>query len=265
MAALITGGGTGIGLACATRLARDGALVTVCGRRGEVLEEAVATIGGNARMIVCDVTDDSQVAAAVAFAAEPLGRLDIALANAGGAATAGPLVLTDIAGWNQTLALNLTGTLSVIRHAAPVMARNGGGAIIAMSSIAGHRTHRHLGAYAVAKAAIEMLVCNSADELGSYGIRVNGVRPGLVPTDAAAGLNNDEFTRHDYLAQMPMGRVGTVEDIAAAVRFLAGPEATWITGQLLGVDGGHGLRRGPDLSNLFDRAVEAPLRALMGA
>lgn len=264
MAALVTGGGTGIGLGCAQRLAADGALVTICGRRGDVLEAAVERIGHGARMIVCDVTDDAQVAAAVAFAAAPLGRLDIAVANAGGSATAGPLVLTDLAGWNQTLALNLTGTLSVIKHAAPVMAKGGGGSIIGMSSIAGHLTHRHLGAYAVAKAGIEMLVRNAADELGRYRIRVNGVRPGLVPTDAAAGLNNDEITRADYLAQMPLGRVGTVEDIAAAVRFLVGPEASWITGQLLSVDGGHSLRRGPDLGNLFDARVEAPLRALMG-
>lgn len=264
-AALVTGGGTGIGLGCARRLADDGALVTICGRRTDVLREAALAIGHDARWIGCDVTDDAQVAAAVAFAAEPLGRLDIVVANAGGAATAGPLVLTDIDGWTKTLALNATGTLSTIRHAAPVLARSGGGSIVTLSSIAGHLTHRHLGAYAVAKAAVEMLTRNAADELGAYGIRVNGVRPGLVPTDAAAGLNDDEATRADYLAQMPLGRVGTVEDVAAAVRFLAGDDAAWITGQLLGVDGGHGLRRGPDLGNLFDAAVEGPLQALLGA
>jgi NAD(P)-dependent dehydrogenase (short-subunit alcohol dehydrogenase family) len=263
LAALVTGGGTGIGLACAQRLARDGAAVTICGRRGDVLEAALATLGDAGRMIVCDVTDDAQVAAAVAFAAERLGRLDVAVANAGGASTAGPIVMADLAGWNQTLTLNVMGTLSVIKHCGPKMAQSGGGSIVALSSIAGHMTHRNLGAYAVAKAGIEMLVRNAADELGRFGVRVNGVRPGLVPTDISAGLNNDEATRQDYLDQMPLGRTGTVEDIAAAVRFLAGPEASWITGQLLGVDGGHSLRRGPDLGNLFDPAFGEPLRALM--
>jgi NAD(P)-dependent dehydrogenase (short-subunit alcohol dehydrogenase family) len=263
LAAFVTGGGTGIGLACAQRLARDGAAVTICGRRGDVLESAVLTLGAQGRMIVCDVTDDSQVAAAVAFASSSLGRLDIAVANAGGASTAGPMVMADVAGWTQTLALNVMGTLSVIKHCAPVMARCGGGSIVALSSIAGHMTHRNLGAYAVAKAGIEMMVRNAADELGRFGVRVNGVRPGLVPTDISAGLNNDEVTRQDYLDQMPLARTGTVDDVASAVRFLAGPEASWITGQLLGVDGGHSLRRGPDLDNLFDGAFEQPLRTLM--
>lgn len=263
LAAFVTGGGTGIGLACAQRLARDGAAVTICGRRADVLESAASSLGAQGRMIVCDVTNDEQVAAAVEFAAASLGRLDIAVANAGGASTAGPMVMADLNGWNQTIALNLIGTLSVIKHSAPLMARSGGGSIVALSSIAGHMTHRNLGAYAVAKAGVEMMVRNAADELGRFGIRVNGVRPGLVPTDISAGLNNDEATRQDYLNQMPLGRTGTVDDVASAVRFLAGPEASWITGQLLGVDGGHSLRRGPDLGNLFDGAFEQPLRALM--
>jgi NAD(P)-dependent dehydrogenase (short-subunit alcohol dehydrogenase family) len=264
-AALVTGGGTGIGFGCATRLAADGALVTICGRRADVLERAAAAIGAQARWIACDVTDEAQVAAAVAFAAEPLTRLDIAVANAGGGGgAAGPLVMTDLDAWNRTLALNLTGTLATIKHAAPAMARSGGGSIVAVSSIAGHRTHRHLGQYAVAKAGVEMLVRNAADELGRFGVRVNGVRPGLVPTDASAVLDTDAVTRADYLAQMPLGRTGTLADVAAAVRFLACDESSWITGVLLSVDGGHHLRRGPDLGNLFDAAVEGPLRELLG-
>ena len=262
-AALVTAGGTGIGLGIAKRLAADGCLVTICARRESVLADAVKDIGHDARYIVCDVTDDSQVEAAVASAADPLGRLDIAIANAGGGAAAGPLVLTDLEGWNATLALTLTGTLSTIKHAAPIMGQQGGGAIVAISSIAGHMTHRNLGQYCVAKAGVEMLVRNSADELGSYGIRVNGVRPGLVPTEAAAGLEQTDVVREDYLAQMPLGRLGTTEDVAAAVRFLAGPEASWITGQMLGVDGGHSLRRGPDLDGIFAASVNPQMDALM--
>ncbi|HEU4841435.1 MAG TPA: SDR family oxidoreductase, partial [Ilumatobacteraceae bacterium] len=96
------------------------------------------------------------------------------------------------------------------------------------------------------------------------GIRVNGVRPGLVPTDASGPLNEHEGTRQDYLAQMPLGRVGTIDDVAALVAFLAGPESTWITGQLIGVDGGHSLRRGPDLGGLFDPLFGEALTSLMG-
>ena len=265
-AALVTAGGTGIGLGIARSLAEDGCLVTICARRENVLAEAAAEIG--ARYIVCDVTDDDQVKAAVAFAAEPTGALDIAVANAGGGGAAGPLVLNDLDGWNATLALTLTSTLSTIQHAAPLMARGGGGSIVAVSSIAGHMTHRGLGAYCVAKAGVEMLVRNAADELGRYGIRVNGVRPGLVPTEMAAGLSETDAIREDYLAQMPLGRLGTTEDIGAAVRFLAGPESTWITGQLLGVDGGHSLRRGPNLDPvtepMFGPAMESLMRSGTG-
>jgi len=264
-AALVTAGGTGLGLGIAKRLAEDGCVVTVCGRREEVLRAACEEIGYDARHIVCDVTQDDQVKAAVEAAAQPLDRLDIAVANAGGGVAAGPLVLTDLEAWNATLALTLTSTLSTIKHAAPLMGRNGGGAIVAVSSIAGHLTHRHIGQYAVAKAAVEMLVRNSADELGRYGIRVNGVRPGLVPTEMAAGLEQTPAVREDYLQQMPLGRLGTPQDIAAAVRFLAGPEASWITGQLLGVDGGHSLRRGPDLDALFSEAFDPLMDELMGA
>jgi NAD(P)-dependent dehydrogenase (short-subunit alcohol dehydrogenase family) len=101
----------------------------------------------------------------------------------------------------------------------------------------------------VSKAGLETLVRNAADELGRAGVRVNAVRPGLVRTELADPLLSDEQVLADYLAQMPISRVGTVDDIGAAVRFLCGPESTWITGQILGVDGGHTLRRGPDIEH----------------
>ncbi|MEZ5215528.1 MAG: SDR family oxidoreductase [Ilumatobacteraceae bacterium] len=261
--ALVTGGGTGLGLAAARQLAADGFAVTICGRRTDVLEHGATQIGPGTRWIGCDVTDDGQVAAAAAAADEGTAGLGAVVASAGGAATAGPLVLTDLDGWNATLALNVTSTLSTIKHTAPLLARAGGGSIVAVSSIAGHLTHRYLGAYAVAKAGIEMLVRNAADELGRYGVRVNAVRPGLVPTDISEALSNDEVTRADYLAQTPLGRVGTPEDVAALVAFLAGPASSWITGQLIGVDGGHSLRRGPDLGNLFSAVFDPMVDQMM--
>src|SRR3546814_19356728 len=100
-----------------------------------------------------------------------------------------------------------------------------------------------MAAYSTSKAALDMLVRNAADELGRFGVRVNGVRPGLVPTDASDPLASHDATRADYLAQMPLGRVGTVDDIADAVQFLVGSRSSWVTGQVLSVDGSSEERR----------------------
>ncbi len=263
-AALVTGGGTGIGLGCARRLAADGALVTICGRREDVLAAAVTEIGNDARYVVCDVQDEQQVAHAAQVAAEPLGSLHIAVVNAGGGFTAGPIVMGDVAGWRTQLDINVIGSFLTIKHTAPLIARSGGGSIVAISSIAASHTHRQIAAYSVSKAAVDMLVRNAADELGEFGVRVNAIRPGLVPTDASDALGSDPTTLADYLAQMPLGRTGTVDEIAAAVRFLAGDDAAWITGQTFGVDGGHSLRRGPNLDPLIGTLFRGHLDALMG-
>lgn len=252
MAALVTGGGSGIGLACARAMARDGAVVTVCGRTEAKVRAAAEEHG--LRWAVCDVTDEASVEAAVAAAAEPLGALHVAVANAG-TGHAGPLLTTDLAAWNAVMATNLTGAFLTVKHAGRAISRAGGGSIVAVSSIAGPRTHRFMTPYCVSKAALEMLVQNAADELGIAGIRVNAVRPGLVPTDLSVGLTSSESITADYLDQMPLGRLGTTDDIAEAVRFLAGRDATWITGMCISVDGGHHLRRGPDLTPLMRMAL----------
>jgi NAD(P)-dependent dehydrogenase (short-subunit alcohol dehydrogenase family) len=109
-----------------------------------------------------------------------------------------------------------------------------------------------MSAYCVSKAGLEMLCRTAADELGRANVRVNAIRPGLVETELADPLLSDPQVVDDYLAQMPISRVGTPDDIGAAARFLCGPESTWITGQILGVDGGHTLRRGPDLDHWAD-------------
>jgi NAD(P)-dependent dehydrogenase (short-subunit alcohol dehydrogenase family) len=161
LAALVTGGGSGIGLASAARLASDGAHVTICGRTEEKLAKAGAEISsvvgdvGSIRSIVADVTSEDQVAAAVAFAAEPTGGLDILFANAGGSLHMGPFESADLIGVRATIDLNLTGTMICIKHAVPAMKRSGGGSIIGMSSGAGHFPHRSLWAYGASKAGIE--------------------------------------------------------------------------------------------------------------
>jgi NAD(P)-dependent dehydrogenase (short-subunit alcohol dehydrogenase family) len=242
LSALVTGGGSGIGLACALALAGDGCTVTIAGRSSDRLEKAAA--GTDLRTIACDVAVEADVEAAVAAAAEPTGKLDIAVLAAG-KPYVGSFADITLDDWNDILGVNLTGSFLCIKHAAPRMTE--GGSIVAISSIAGSATHRLMAPYAVSKSAIDALVRNAADELGASGIRVNAVRPSLVPTDMTELVFDMTGIVNDYLAQMPLGRLGTVEDVAAAVRYFAGPESAWVTGQCIGVDGGHSLRRGPDL------------------
>ena len=139
----------------------------------------------------------------------------------------GPIITTSLEEWNTILGTNLTGTFLLFKHAGAAIAVAGGGAMAAISSIAATDTHRFMAPYCVSKAGIDSLVANAADELGVAGIRVNSVRPGLVDTE---------------LANMPVRRIGVVDDIAAAVRYLLGPESAWVTGVHLSVDGGHHLR-----------------------
>ncbi len=260
-AALVTGGGSGIGLGIARHLVAAGLRVTICGRSAERLEAALAHLPEGAQAVAADITDPEAMAAAVATAAGEDGTLATVVANAGGAYAVGPLAMVPVADFERELAVNVTGTFVTLQAAAPALARHGGSSFVAVSSIAGILTHPLMAAYSTSKAGLEMLVRNAADELGRFGVRVNGVRPGLVPTEASDPLATHEATRADYLAQMPLGRVGTVEDIAEAVAFLAGPAATWITGQVISVDGGHSLRRGPDLGDLVGRHYETALQA----
>ena len=243
--ALITGGGSGIGLGCARALVKDGATVVLAARNTDRLQNAATELralgGGGVHTVACDVTSEDSVQAACA-AAQDIGSLTMVVANAG-FGTGGPIHLTNLDDWNAILATNLTGAFLTIKHAVPHLAANGGGSIVAVSSIAGPVTHRFMTPYDVSKAGLEMLIRQTADELGCRNIRANAVRPGLVPTDATEGLMMMESIVNDYLEQMPLARVGTTDDVGNLVRFLLGPESSWITGTCISVDGGHHLRR----------------------
>lgn len=255
--ALVTGGGSGIGLACAQRLAADGASVTIVGRSEDRLRSAAEAIeagaaeGADVQTVPTDITDEASVEAAVATATALTGRLDGIVSSAGGSETIGPLTQIDVDAWRRTVDLNLTGTMLTLKHGGRVMARQGGGSIVAISSIAGAVTHRWFGAYGPSKAGLEMLCMVAADELGASGVRVNTVRPGLTRTDLVEVITAPGPVLDDYESCMPLGRAGEPDEVAALVRFLIGPEAGWITGQNVGVDGGHALRRGPDMSSLL--------------
>ncbi|HXA31480.1 MAG TPA: SDR family oxidoreductase [Acidimicrobiales bacterium] len=263
LSALVTGGGSGIGLGAAKRLVADGAHVTICGRSEDRLKGAVnelsvqgaAGAAGAASYVVADVTVEEQVVHAVGAASARTGRLDILFANAGGSLHMGPLADADLEAVRATVDVNLIGTFLCIKHAAPVMAAGvaggEGGSIIGMSSGAGHFPHRYLWAYGAAKAGVDMLCRCAAEELGASGIRVNSVQPGIVDDELMAPITAGGPLLDDYLAEMPISRPGRVEDIAAAVRFLAGPESAWITGDNLAIDGGHHLRRGANYGLLF--------------
>ena len=253
--ALITGGGSGIGLACARAFLADGAGVVLAARNVERLESSAEALRSEfdaaaVTTVACDVTDEASVEAACAAAAAA-GSLRIVVANAG-TGTAGPFHLTTLDDWNQVLTTNLTGAFLTMKHAVPHLVANGGGSIVAMSSIAAVSTHRYMTPYNVSKAGLEMLVRQVADELGSSGIRANAVRPSLVPTDISAGITAVPEIVDDYLEQMPLHRLGTTEDIASLVRFRAGPESSWITGACISADGGHHLRRGPNLHGVME-------------
>lgn len=253
-AALVTGGGSGIGLACARALLRDGASVTIAGRGEDKLRAAVADLeaeapdGASVAYAVCDVAVEDQVVAAVEQAASLTGALQLCVAAAG-TGTMAPVVAMSSEQWDQVLGVNLTGAFFTLKHTAPRMVAAGGGSFVGISSIAAPLTHRFMSAYCVSKIGLEALVKTAADELGGSGVRCNAVRPGLVPTELSSALEGDPQVHQDYLDQMPLGRTGTPEDVAAAVRYLCGPESGWVTGQALGVDGGHTLRRGPDLTH----------------
>ncbi|ANS25593.1 short chain dehydrogenase [Rhodococcus opacus] len=254
---LVTGGGSGIGLGVATALAAEGVHVTICGRSEEKLTRAAEQItadnpAGTVDTITADVTNEDDVIRAVARASERTGQLDGVVTCAGGNETVGPVTQLDVDAWRRTVDLNVTGTMLTIKHSARALVAGGGGSIVTISSIASSNTHRWFGAYGPSKAGVDNLTQLAADELGASNVRVNCIRPGLTRTDLVALITDGGPVLDDYMANTPIARVGEVTDIAALAKFLLGPDSTWITGQIINVDGGQMLRRGPDFTSMFE-------------
>jgi NAD(P)-dependent dehydrogenase (short-subunit alcohol dehydrogenase family) len=252
--AVITGASGAIGFACARLLAADGAAVLLMARRADALESARRALleqvpDADVASFAGDACDEAAVKAALKQAHALQGRLDMLVPTVGGG-TCKPLLMEDAAGLTQEFTLSVVSAFLMVKHGVPLM--EPGGSIVCVSSTAGARPAPGLGAYSIGKAALEMFVQIAADELGGAGIRVNAVRPGLTRSDRTAGMVASEAALGDYFAQMPLGRVGEGEDIGRAVRFLAGPESCWITGQSLAADGGLELRRHPDSAGVLD-------------
>jgi len=251
--AFVSGGGTGIGLACARAVVAGGGRVLLAGRRADVLERAAEALGPLAAFARCDVVDDASVDAAVAAAAQ-LGPLRLAV-NAAGTGNVGSVLNGPAKDFQALVETNLTGVYRCLRAEARAMRAAGGGSIVNISSIAGALTHRWMTAYCASKAGVNMLTRCAADDLGEHGIRVNAVMPSLVPTELTQAMVGQPAVTDEYLRRMPVARLGTPEEVAALVAFLLSDEAAWITGQVIGVDGGHTLRQGPDLVPLFAQGV----------
>jgi NAD(P)-dependent dehydrogenase (short-subunit alcohol dehydrogenase family) len=251
--AFVTAGATGIGFACAQAIVEAGGKVMICARREDTLRDAAAKLGPNADWVVCDVTDDASVDAAVAATQKRFGALQLAV-NSAGTGTAGPLLATKTAEFQRVLDTNLTGVFRCLRAEGRAMQASGG-SIVNVSSIAGALTHPWMGPYCVSKAGLDMLTRCAADELGANQIRVNSVLPGVTRTPMAAALSDVPVSRDEYLSLMPISRIGVPEDVARLVLFLLSDDASWITGQLIPVDGGHTIRKGPNLVPLFERFI----------
>jgi NAD(P)-dependent dehydrogenase (short-subunit alcohol dehydrogenase family) len=240
---LVTGGGTGIGRAIALAFAQQDATVVVAGRSAEPLMQTVKLItddGGRATAITADITRSEDVAALVAEAAASYGSLDIAVNNAGMLTAFGPVGDIDEDQWSALVAVNLTGTLLSMKHEIAYMRRNGGGAIVNIaSSLGAHMRLAGLGAYVATKAAVSALTRNAAlDHIGD-GIRINAVSPGPADTPMSSRPGETKAGRDARMReQLPAGRVASLDEVAAAVLYLASPEAGFIVGTDLLVDGG---------------------------
>jgi NAD(P)-dependent dehydrogenase (short-subunit alcohol dehydrogenase family) len=253
--AFITGGAGGIGSACAAALLRDGASVTLMGRRRDALEQCRERLspllqdGARIEIIAGDGMARADVQAGIALAAGVTGKLDICVPTVGGGAIR-PLLLHDEDTFMADIALNVKSAFLALRHCAPVMARSGGGSIVCISSDSAKLVFPWLAAYTTAKCALEGLVRTAAEEFSHFKIRVNAVRPGLTRTDSTLGIFANEETYRSFAEEKPLGRLGEPEDIAAGVRYLAGPESSWVTGQSFAIEGGNELRKAADLTPL---------------
>ncbi len=242
--AFITGGGSGIGRACAVLFAEEGARVAVAGRRRarlDAVENEIVAAGGGALAALCDVTERHSVEEAIRATVERFGRLDIVV-NSAGAVMAASVDATSDEDWHRLIAVNLTGTFYVSRAALPELRRSGGGSIVNMGSVYGLIGLKQRAAHVASKGGVTLLTKAMALDHAREGIRVNCICPAITETELVqellAKMPDPEGVRKARTEQIPLGRFGRPEDVANLALFLASDESPWLTGAAIPIDGG---------------------------
>jgi NAD(P)-dependent dehydrogenase (short-subunit alcohol dehydrogenase family) len=233
---VISGGTSGIGLACARRLHEEGARVWILGTSGQTVGAALAQLPDGVRGSVCDVSDAAAVDAAVAEAEAALGRIDVAVCNAGVDGQGAPALELDVATLRRVLDVNVVGVFLLARACARLM--RPGSAIVVNASVNALRPEAGFLDYNVSKAGAAMVARSLALDLAARGIAVSAILPGYVPTRMTEPYLQDTSMRAEILEGIPSGRLGTAEEVAGLVAYLASSEASYMTGALVTIDGG---------------------------
>lgn len=236
--AIITGGGTGIGLSCARLFCQEGAKVVIFGRRKNRLEDAVREIGEHVLAVPGDITRNEDIRRLVETTINTYGRVDILVNNAG-IFTGSPLHEMKDNEWDTALDINMTSVFKLTREVLPHMIRQKSGNIVHISSILGLVAVPNTAAYNVSKGALNQFSRSLAVEYGSLGIRSNAICPGLIATEMTEELMNDKDLMQEWSKNYPIGRFGQPEDVAQACLFFASEESSFVTGAILPVDGGY--------------------------
>lgn len=244
--ALVTGGASGLGAESARRLAREGAkvvLTDLAGDAGMAVTDEILAAGGEALFLTHEVTDEARWAEVVEAAVQRFGRIDVLVNSAGVGGGGQPILEHTYEAWRRIIAINLDGTFLGMRHVGPVMAANGGGSIINISSILGKVGMAGASAYCASKGGVLMLTKATALELAPAGIRVNSVHPGFIDTpmvvNALRESENENEMRDMVISRHAMARMGVPREIADGIVFLASDESSFMTGAELVIDGGY--------------------------
>ena len=236
--AIVTGASRGIGRAIAEIFSREGARVVICGRKQETLDQVASEIGQSVKPIACHVGRADHIANLVSVTERIFGPVDILVNNAATNISFGPCLEIDETQFDKMIEINLKSAFRLTKAVAPGMCQRGSGSIINIASVAGLRPQWHSLLYSMTKAALIMMTKSYALELGSKGVRVNAIAPGLIQTVLSEHYWKDEAQRQAVLGKQPIQRLGQPSDVAQLALLLASDKGSYVTGQTLTIDGG---------------------------